>query len=707
MADDDLSVKFGGETSGLKTAAQESKDQIASIADSIEGLKGGFLGLAEGIAAAFSAEKITQFVEGMANLAVQTQKTASLLGISTSAVSGLDIAARAGGESLETVTHSLERLGLGLQRGQAGSQQAMSALHALGLEAKNLIGQPLPEVLGTLADKFSVLKDGIDKDAIAMALLGRGGAALIPVLNEGRHGLEEFNAMAERAGSAMGPETVAGFEKTHLALIELGKSFQGLGITIMNLFKPAIDGLIKVLIDMVQGFNNSLKAAGVMQTTFGILAEMVKTTVVAFAILVAAVEATWETIKVTFALIGSAAVGLGKIIYAALKGDLAGVKTAWAEMTTAIQGDVSNFSKNYTEIVKRTVDEVNVVWKKGADEQVKIEQTKAAQLNLTNRDAVSGAMKSIEGQIKVLQQGLEQKKIIFEAEAKQFQITQNQKFASLQAATEAEYRAELALLQREAQIGGMSVTQKQDVNNKIRLLEAKHQTDMIKLDEQSIAEQQKLYTNFFNSIQGAFNSQLRGLLAGTVSWSQAFKNILGDLLIKFIEMIEKMVFEWAAGQLAQTTATQSGAAARATSEVAGQTATLPARVAKFTSDILADSAAVFAGIFANMAPLLGPAAVGPAGAGQATVLAQLANVPKFDVGTPYVMKTGLAVVHEGEKITPAQGSGPYQGGGGSVQPIFQIHAIDAAGVQAFFSRNAGQIARVLTKHMNQNPSFQT
>jgi len=149
MADDtELNVKFGATTGEVKAGAQDVKAQIASITESVGGLKDAFAGLAEGIIAAFSIEKISQFVDGMAELAVQTQKTASLLGISTAQVSGLDIAARASGESLETVTHSLERLGLNLAKGDAGSKQVTAALQALGLQAKDLIGQPLPEEIG-------------------------------------------------------------------------------------------------------------------------------------------------------------------------------------------------------------------------------------------------------------------------------------------------------------------------------------------------------------------------------------------------------------------------------------------------------------------------------------------------------------------------------------------------------------------------------
>ena len=71
-------------------------------------------------------------------------------------------------------------------------------------------------------------------------------------------------------------------------------------------------------------------------------------------------------------------------------------------------------------------------------------------------------------------------------------------------------------------------------------------------------------------------------------------------------------------------------------------------------------AQAFAGVFAFLAPTMGPAAAGPAAAAQASVSAAAI----FDVGTDYVVRGGLALIHPGETIIPpARGSGPFTGAG--------------------------------------------
>jgi len=314
----------------------------------------------------------------------------------------------------------------------------------------------------------------------------------------------------------------------------------------------------------------------------------------------------------------------------------------------------------------------------------------------TQAQRSSLAVKDINTEIQLLHLGLAQQKVVLAAEANQFQITQNQKFAMLAAETEKEYAAEVALLAKEAALQDLSVRQYQQILDKMALLKVKHDTDMIKLSEQAIAQQQQMWNSALGTIETAFNSQLRGLLAGTTSWSQAFKHILGDVIIKFIEMCEQMVVKWVAAELAQTTATTSGAAARAAAQQTAAGSGILANAANAMQAIMTDAAQAFAGVFAFLAPVMGPAAAGPAAAAQATVSAAAI----FDVGTDYVVRGGLALIHPGETIIPpARGSGPYSGAGLGAQvhaPVsISVSALDSQSVARFFNDNSKHMLRAI------------
>ena len=309
--------------------------------------------------------------------------------------------------------------------------------------------------------------------------------------------------------------------------------------------------------------------------------------------------------------------------------------------------------------------------------------------------------KAIGNEIKLLQQGLAQKKILLDAEAKQYEITQDQKFALLEPETEKEFEAQRAVLQNGLTADKVTLASKQALSDKIAALEAKHKTDMLRLDEQSIAAQQALWNGYLSSVTSAFNSQLRGLLEGTTSWKKASIKVLEDLTIKFIEMAEATVVKWLAAEIAKTTATTSGAAVRVAAEQGAASASLSATMTDALKSIFASGGKTAAEVSAAVAPEAGPAApaIGLA-AGGAIIAGASGFIASADVGTDYVVRSGLAVIHQGEKIIPsAKTSGPFTGAGmgGAVHaPVsVNISALDSRSVERFFHDNAKHMIRAI------------
>ncbi len=298
--------------------------------------------------------------------------------------------------------------------------------------------------------------------------------------------------------------------------------------------------------------------------------------------------------------------------------------------------------------------------------------------------------------IELLHIQLGELRTLLDGEVRQFKITQDQKFALLEAETANEYQAELDLLKQKQSLWAQGTQQYDVIARQKKVLAARLDAELVRLDEQSIAAQQALWTSYFSTLTGAFNSQLRGLLEGTTSWHKATIKMLEDITIKFIEMAEQMVVKWLPAEVAQTTATTAGAAARAGAEQSASSAGLLAGVANVLKAIGAEAAQVFAGVFAFLAPTMGPAAAGPAAAAQASVLA----VPMLDAGTDYVVRGGLALIHPGETIIPAaRGSGPYTGAAARPQvhaPVsINVSALDSQSVARFFNDNSKHMLRAI------------
>jgi hypothetical protein len=340
------------------------------------------------------------------------------------------------------------------------------------------------------------------------------------------------------------------------------------------------------------------------------------------------------------------------------------------------------------------------------DMRASVAQVGAAFASL-GRDQLAATMASFSGDIALARQGLAEKLKLIGEEAKAYEIGESEKRAATLAALQDEYTAERNALDGELQLDGLRLARKQQITERMLELDQRYRASLANLDQQAVDEEAQRWESLFTTIEGAFNSQLRGLLAGTTSWSQAVKNILADLIIKFIEAAEQITLQWVAGELAQTSATTTGTAARASATEAGAATGLVANFAAMVKSIASSAAETFAGIFGFLSPVMGPAAAGPAAAGQATVAGVASAVPSFAIGSWSVPADTLAMVHAGETIIPAgpaaafrnamSGSGPKSssGGSGDTHVHFAVSAIDQSSVRSFFRNNSKDILRAI------------
>jgi hypothetical protein len=313
--------------------------------------------------------------------------------------------------------------------------------------------------------------------------------------------------------------------------------------------------------------------------------------------------------------------------------------------------------------------------------------------------------------LRIVADATKQKLALYSEEARFFEITQQQKVFLSQQALDAEYASELAALQRQEAVGEQSLAAKQRVDDMIIESTRRRDDQMAALTRSALQDQERDYQAFGNSITQALNSQLRGLVTGTTTWHTAFGNVLQDLLVKFIEWCETTVERYILAEAMKTAATTAGVAARTSAEEAGAAASLGAQGAALVRSILSSAAETFAGVFGFLAPLMGPLAIGPATAAQATVAGMAGAVASADIGMWQVPRDQLALIHQNELIMPAGPAGALRdmltsgpnggsaGGGGSVaiHPTTHLHvnAIDGPSVASWMRQNGPGMAKAL------------
>jgi len=326
-------------------------------------------------------------------------------------------------------------------------------------------------------------------------------------------------------------------------------------------------------------------------------------------------------------------------------------------------------------------------------------------------DAIRAARLAISEEVKAVEDGLKQKLALYGEEARLHEITEQQKASLSRQALDEEYGAEIAALERETGLGDQSLAQKQRLDNQLLDAERRYQDQIATLARTTINEQQREYEAYGAAVTQAFNSQLHGLLSGTENWHAAFKNILEDLLIKFIEWGETTVVRQIATEAAKTAATTAGVTARTGAEQAGAAASLAAQSTSILRSILSSAAEAFAGVFGFLAPIMGPLAAGPAAAAQATVAGVAGSVASADIGMWQVPQDMLTLVHHNELVMPAAQAGALRdmlttgapaspaGRSGSVaiHPTtnFHVSALDAGSVSQWMKANSGTMLKAI------------
>jgi hypothetical protein len=317
------------------------------------------------------------------------------------------------------------------------------------------------------------------------------------------------------------------------------------------------------------------------------------------------------------------------------------------------------------------------------------------------RDAIA----ALDADQKINDAAYARKKAAIQANAELGSITSKEEIAQLQGMLETKWSLEQDFFQKKLSATENDVRAQQKLVEEERLAYEKFLTERDKLDIQAVQNSQRAWQSLMQPIQRAFDTSITGMILGTTTLQKAVANITQSIIAEFVNLGVRMVTNWVASELAMTTATQAGATARTAAEGEGLAAGLALKALNAVKSIVTDSAQAFGGIFAFLAPIMGPAAVGPAAAGEATVMAAASGIASA-AGGWVVPSDQLAMVHQNEMILPANISQGLQGmitasgaGAGASSVVVNVSAIDSQDVKRFFHNNGSLLVAALNKAM--------
>lgn len=135
--------------------------------------------------------------------------SAKRLSLGTEALSSLGYAAEQSGSSFEQLEGGLTKLSRSMAEAIDGSEKQRAAFAAVGVSIDDLREKNAAEIFAQVSDSFAKTTDGASEVQIAMALMGKSAANLIPLMQEGSAGIKELTDEARALGVVLGEGTVA------------------------------------------------------------------------------------------------------------------------------------------------------------------------------------------------------------------------------------------------------------------------------------------------------------------------------------------------------------------------------------------------------------------------------------------------------------------------------------------------------------------
>lgn len=233
---------------------------------------------------AFDAALIYEYAKSVEEFAASTiesiaslDKLSQSAGVSVEALSSLRLAAAASGITQDDLAVSFKKLNQAISEAAGDpTSKAAAAFKSLGVSIVNADGslRSVEQVLPLISQAFQSAADGPNKVAIAIDLLGRSGANMIPFLNGGTKALDEFKQKAEEAGLVISGQTAKAAEEfTTKVSVLRAALIGGFGVQVESQLLPVLDRLA----DDLTGAGNATEllkdGATVLVTGFKLITE--------------------------------------------------------------------------------------------------------------------------------------------------------------------------------------------------------------------------------------------------------------------------------------------------------------------------------------------------------------------------------------------------------------------------------------------------
>lgn len=209
-------------------------------------------GLAVVTAAAIAAGVAFHSLNENARKLSEMGRTASSLGMRSAQFMGLAASASKAGVAEQEFGALVGKMTAKIA---SGGSDVAEALQSIGLTVQQLRGQSPDQQFLTIADALAKVPNAGQRAASAMKLFEEQGLKLLPMLSQGKAGIEEQIKSAQKLGLAFNEKQLAAVERSRAAVDRVGTSFAGMWNKVTVAAAPFLELIANKLADGLDWIN--------------------------------------------------------------------------------------------------------------------------------------------------------------------------------------------------------------------------------------------------------------------------------------------------------------------------------------------------------------------------------------------------------------------------------------------------------------------
>lgn len=198
---------------------------------------------------------VLSYASSVAQSVDQTNDLAQRLGMSVESLQALQMAAKLSG--IEDATGALQKLTVAI--GNAAESGKTDAFTNLGLNFQELQAMSPEEQFRAVQAAIAALPTPTERAAAAVAIFGRSGVELLPLMNQN---LAEVEERMRRLGAIVGTDQVEAIGSMNDSLDMVQATFDGIIGTVVGNLAPVVESLANEFLAFVESFNTMNSDSG-------------------------------------------------------------------------------------------------------------------------------------------------------------------------------------------------------------------------------------------------------------------------------------------------------------------------------------------------------------------------------------------------------------------------------------------------------------